>query len=90
MTEPFAPDELGETPTIEVTVFRDGQVIHRELCETDEEATAVAEQWSETGEVECQIDDLSVHHRASDVLEPSESELSDDDGRRTSPDDGID
>ncbi|MGZ4690561.1 MAG: hypothetical protein ACXVKA_07480 [Acidimicrobiia bacterium] len=88
MTEPFAPDELGETPTIEVTVFRDGQVIHRELCQTDEEATAVAEHWSETGAVECQIDDLSVHHRASDVLEPSESELPDD-GRRSPTDDDI-
>jgi hypothetical protein len=27
--------------------------------------------------VRCQIDDLSSHHRAGDVLEPEESELDD-------------
>jgi hypothetical protein len=85
MTEPFVPDELGVTPSIEVTVYRDGAVIHRELCETEAEATAVAEEWGELDAIECQIDDLSVHHRASDVLEPTESVLDDDDDRRAAP-----
>lgn len=85
MTEPFTPDELGSTPTIEVTVYRDGDLIHRELCETDAEANAIIEQWNELGAVECQVDDLSVHHRATDVLEPTESVLTDDD-RRAAPD----
>lgn len=43
MTESFTPDELGITPTIEVTVYRDGDVVRRELCETDAEAAAVDE-----------------------------------------------
>ncbi len=79
MTEPFSPDELASTPTIEVTVFRHGEVVHRELCETEAEAAAVADRWGEMDGVECQVDDLSVHHRATDVLEPTEAELSDDD-----------
>lgn len=86
MTESFTPDELGITPTIEVTVYRDGDVVHRELCETDAEAAAVVEQWSELGSIECQVDDLSVHHRATDVLEPTESMLPDDD--RSASDEG--
>jgi hypothetical protein len=81
MTEPFAPDDLGVTPSIEVTVYRDGAVIHRELCETDAEASEVAEEWSELDNVECQIDDLTVRHQPTDVLEPTESELGDDDRR---------
>ncbi len=81
MTEPFSPDELGATPTIEVTVYRDGDLVHRELCETEAEADAVVDRWSEVDGVECQVDDLSVHHRATDVLEPTEAELADDDRR---------
>lgn len=80
MTESFTPDELGATPTIEVTVYRDGAVVHRELCETEAEASAVVERWNELGgPVECQIDDLSVHHGPTDVLEPTEAVLPDDD-----------
>jgi len=30
MSEAFTPDELGTTPTIEVTVYRDGVVVHRQ------------------------------------------------------------
>jgi hypothetical protein len=85
MTEPFSPDELASTPTIEVTVFRHGEVVHRQLCETEAEAGAVADRWGEMDGVECQIDDLSVHHRATDVLEPTEAELSEDE-RRTDTD----
>jgi hypothetical protein len=81
MTEPFAPDELGTTPTIEVTVYRDGALVHRQLCETESEAGEIAEQWSELENVECQIDDLSVQHQPTDVLEPTEGELTDDDRR---------
>jgi hypothetical protein len=79
MTEAFSRDEMGATPTIEVTVYRDGAVIHRELCESETDAAAAVEQWSEFGE--CQVDDLSVHHGATDILEPSESALPEDDDR---------
>jgi hypothetical protein len=52
-------------------------VIDRILCESDEDAIAVVDQWTEQPGVRCQIDDLSSHHRAGDVLEPEESELDD-------------
>jgi hypothetical protein len=78
MSEAFTPDELGTTPTVEVIVYRDGAVVHRELCATDADASAVADQWNELGAIECQIEDLSVRHGPTDVLEPTEGELSDD------------
>jgi hypothetical protein len=78
MSDPFTPDELGVSPTIEVSVYRDGAVVHRELCETEREASVVVDQWNETGTVECRIDDLSVQHRPTDVLEPTEAVLPDD------------
>jgi uncharacterized Zn finger protein len=62
-------------PTVEVTIYRDGEVIHRELCETDVDAEAVVEQWKEVDGTEFQVDDLAVHHRPTDVLEPTESVL---------------
>jgi hypothetical protein len=70
--DPAPPDT---TPSIEVTVYRDGEVIHRELCETDLDAEAVVEQWKEVEGTEFQVDDLSVHHRPTDILEPTESAL---------------
>jgi hypothetical protein len=73
----FGPDDLGVTPSIEVTVYRAGDLIHRELCETEDDARAVAEHWNELGAVEIQVDDLSMHHQPTDVLEPTESELDD-------------
>ena len=79
MSDAFTPDELGSTPTIEVLAYRDGELVHRELCETDADASAVVEQWSQLDGVVCQVDDLSVHHRPTDVLEPTESVPADDD-----------
>jgi hypothetical protein len=76
MTKYRAEDPATE-PTIEVTVFRDGAVVDRILCESDQDAIAVVEQWTEQPGVRCQIDDLSSRHRAGDVLEPEESELDD-------------
>jgi hypothetical protein len=60
----------NETPTVEVRVLRDGELVHQELCETADDAALVVEHWSEMEGVECEVDDLSAHHRAGDVLEP--------------------
>jgi hypothetical protein len=68
-------------PAVEVTVYRDGAVIHRELCETDVDAEAVVEQWKEVDGTEIQVDDLSVHHRPTDILEPTESVVDERDHR---------
>jgi len=73
MTQPL-PQELGESPTVEVRVYRHGELTHRQLCESVEEAAAVVDAWSELDGVECEVDDLSVRHRPDEILEPSLSE----------------
>lgn len=76
--EPFE-QVRDETPTIELRVFRHGELVHQELCESEEQALLVAENWSELGDVECEVDDLSIHHRLGDILEPEPGELDDED-----------
>ncbi len=75
----------GAAPTIRVLVHRDGELIHRELCESEAAAREVADRWSESGEgVTCTIDDLGSGHRAGDILEPdleAESGREPDEGR---------
>ena len=81
----FTPSELGVSATVEVTVYRHGALVHRELCETEEEAAAIVEEWSELDGVECQVDDLSVHHRPGDILEPEPDAGPADDDYRPPP-----
>lgn len=69
MTE-VRPEDLGETPTIEVRVYRDGELIREELCESEEQAALVVQEWSELEGVSCEVDDLSIRHRQDDILEP--------------------
>jgi hypothetical protein len=83
-----------DTPTVEVRVLRDGELIHRELCESAEEASSVVAQWAEMEGVRCEVDDLSAHHHAGEILEP-EPDNSPGDGDEghehlTVPDAGVD
>jgi len=71
----FLPDELAETPTVEVRVYHDGELIARELCEDSEQVADVLGAWAEVDGVECEVDDLAVHHRPGDILEPEPDEL---------------
>ena len=71
-------EERDETPTIEVRVFRHGELVHRELCESEEQASLVVDEWSELDGIECEVDDLSVRHRPGDILEPEPAELLED------------
>jgi hypothetical protein len=57
------------TPTLEVRILRDGVLVQRELCETDEEANAVVEAWSDTEGVVVEVEDLS-RSPAGGVLDP--------------------
>lgn len=52
--------------------FGDGPTveIHRELCES-----------AEQDGVECQVDDLSVHHGPDEILEPTSDALVEDEYR---------
>jgi hypothetical protein len=68
------PQDHGETPTIEVRVFRDGQLVERELCESEDQAALAVEAWAEVEGVEFEVDDLSIRHRPGDVLEPEPPE----------------
>ena len=72
-------EERDEAPTIEVRVFRHGKLVHRELCESEEQAAVVVDGWSDLDDVECEVDDLSVRHRLGDVLEPEPAVPTDDD-----------
>ena len=69
----------GEAPTVEVIVYRDGELVHRELCESVETAAGVVEEWGELEGVECVVDDLSVKHRAGQILEPDAETFADED-----------
>lgn len=64
----------GETPTIEVRIYRDGRLIRRELCESEGEAALVVEHWDEVAGTECEVDDLSARHTSDQILaaEPPE------------------
>ena len=77
MRDELPAEEPDTAPTVEVTVYRDGKVIHRELCESESDAAAVVDRWQETDGTEFQVDDLAVHHRPTDILEPTESVLDD-------------
>ena len=65
-------------PTIEVRIYRDGQLLDQELCESEEEAATVAGQWSDVENVYVLVDDLSAHHDPGDILAPDELPMSDD------------
>jgi hypothetical protein len=71
-------EKRDETPTIEVRVWRAGALIHRELCESEEQAAFVVEAWSEQEGTECEVDDLTVHHRPGDIAEPQPGEVSEE------------
>ena len=68
------------SPSIEVRVYRDGRLFARELCESEEDAEAVVERWSEEGNFTFTVDDLTYHHTDHDVLAPEAGEPEDDEG----------
>lgn len=72
-------DERDDTPTIEVRVYQHGALVHQELCESEEQAAVVVDGWSELEGVGCEVDDLTIHHRPGDILEPQPAELLDED-----------
>jgi hypothetical protein len=77
MTEDTTVDPW-DTPRIEVRVYRHGDLIQRELCDTEEEATRVVDTWAEMDDVTCEVDDLTTRHQPGDVLEPEPAVLSDE------------
>lgn len=71
-----------EAPTVEVRVFRDGELVHRELCESVEQAELVTEAWADVEGVRCEIGDLAGP--AGDLAD--DVDLGVDDGYPAGPD----
>ena len=51
--------DAGRQPTLEVVVRRHGDVVHRELVESEQEAALVAEAWAELEGVQCEVRSIS-------------------------------
>ena len=58
--------------SVEVRVYRHGEQIHRELCESVDDAQAFIEEWpeEEVADLQFEVDDLSIRHRDTQVLDP--------------------
>ena len=54
------PADFGESPTLEVRAYREGKLLERAFCETEQEAADVVAAWEELEAVECVVDDLSA------------------------------
>lgn len=64
------PEDADATGSIEVYVYRGAQLLHRQLCESAEQAAAVVEAWEQNEGVECEVHDLSGGDRLGDLSEP--------------------
>lgn len=56
------PDGIGQGPAVVVRVYRHGELVHTERCESEEDAADLVEWWEENPGVECEVDDLSTTH----------------------------
>ena len=77
MPEPSLYD--AGASAIEVRIYRDEQLIARELCESEDDAAAVVDHWFELGNVSFLVDDLSVHHTPGDILAPDPPDVANED-----------
>jgi hypothetical protein len=58
------------TPTLQVNVYEAGELIAQVACESAQEAAEAVAEWEEREGVECEVEDLAVHHEPTDVLSP--------------------
>lgn len=79
------PCEPNSSPTVEVIVFQHGHEIARELCESPEDAAVIVDWWNQQDGVQCQVDDLSIHHSPRDILEPTADGFVEDAHRAENP-----
>jgi hypothetical protein len=62
-------------PTLEVRILRDGVVAQRALCETEAEAEALVQAWSEGEGVVVEVEDLTLRTGRPGVLDPQPWEV---------------
>jgi hypothetical protein len=65
-------EERDEALTVEVRVFRHGELIHTELCESEDQASVVVDEWAEVDGARCEVEDLSGHNHSGQESEPDE------------------
>ena len=80
----------GESPVVELLVYRHGELDRRELFESEEQARFAMEAWGDLEGVEFRIADLSVHHGAQDILEDEPGEILEEEAYPTALDTGED
>jgi hypothetical protein len=73
------------TPTLQVNVYEAGRSIARISCESAQEAADVVAEWEEREGVECEVEDLAVHHGPDDVLAPEPEDAIAEDDYRAEP-----
>jgi hypothetical protein len=52
--------------TIEVRVYRYGDLVHREQCGSMDQAWLVIDDWAEMGGVSCEVGDMVVRRRGEE------------------------
>lgn len=71
------------SPTLQVSVYEDRVLVTRILCETADEAAAIATVWEEHPGYTCAVEDLAETHDANDVLAPEPEDLVPDEEYRS-------
>lgn len=64
------PSHDREAAVVKVTIYRHGEVIQVELCESADEAADLVASWEETRGVECEVEDLSATVHDSSASDP--------------------
>ncbi|MGB8857838.1 MAG: hypothetical protein WCC60_01215 [Ilumatobacteraceae bacterium] len=59
-----------ENPTIEVRVYRHGELVHSELCESEELAALLVERWGDVDDVRCEVIDVTATPQPGDIFQP--------------------
>jgi hypothetical protein len=57
-------------PTLQVSVYEHGELVAQVPCESTAEAAGIVRAWEERDGIECEVEDLAVHHEPTDVLAP--------------------
>lgn len=66
-------------PTLEVRIYDGARLLTRELCESEEEAAALVDQWSDVTNLSVVAEDLSSKHGPDDILAPGDPLVDRDD-----------
>ena len=66
------------TPPLEVRIYDHDRLLAREPCESEDDARAVVDRWSDLANLFVVADALSAEHRPDDILPPAEPLAGDD------------